>query len=64
MNYEDRDTYGIYKTNLLRDAGSEEQGPDPDLMGADTLIGNEFITIMKKTWEILRKSCWMFATVE
>ncbi|WP_415764357.1 PRC-barrel domain-containing protein [Pseudomonas sp. ZB1P45] len=41
MNYEDRDTYGMYKTNLLRDAGSEEQGPGPDLMGADTLIGND-----------------------
>ncbi|MGF6708775.1 PRC-barrel domain-containing protein [Pseudomonas frederiksbergensis] len=41
MNYEDRDTYGMYKTNLLRDVGSEEQGPGPDLMGADTLIGND-----------------------
>ncbi|WP_339502459.1 PRC-barrel domain-containing protein [Pseudomonas silesiensis] len=41
MNYVDRDTYGIYKTNLLRDAGSTEQGPGPDLMGADTLIGND-----------------------
>ncbi|MCO8311783.1 PRC-barrel domain-containing protein [Pseudomonas mandelii] len=41
MNYEDRDTYGIYKTNLLRDADSDEQGPGPDLMGADTLIGND-----------------------
>ena len=41
MNYEDRDTYGMYKTNLLRDPDSEEQGPGPDLMGADTLIGND-----------------------
>jgi len=41
MNYVDRDTYGIYKTNLLRDADSDEQGPGPDLMGADTLIGND-----------------------
>jgi sporulation protein YlmC with PRC-barrel domain len=41
MNYEDRDTYGMYKTNLLRDADSEEQGPGPDLMGANTLIGND-----------------------
>jgi sporulation protein YlmC with PRC-barrel domain len=40
MNYEDRDTYGMYKTNLLRDT-DEEQGPGPDLMGADTLIGND-----------------------
>ncbi|WP_237881534.1 PRC-barrel domain-containing protein [Pseudomonas sp. PGPR40] len=41
MNYEDRDTYGIYKTNLIRDADSEDQGPGPDLMGANTLIGND-----------------------
>ncbi len=41
MNYEERDTYGMYKTNLLRDGSSEEQGPGPDLMGADTLIGND-----------------------
>ncbi|MHC8372580.1 PRC-barrel domain-containing protein [Pseudomonas sp. MDT1-85] len=41
MNYEDRDTYGMYKTNILRDADSDEQGPGPDLMGADTLIGND-----------------------
>lgn len=34
MNYEDRDTYGIYKNN-------NGQGPGPRLMGADTLIGNE-----------------------
>jgi sporulation protein YlmC with PRC-barrel domain len=41
MNYEDRDTYGMYKTNVLRDTSLEEQGPGPDLMGADTLIGND-----------------------
>jgi|SRR3979490_838200 len=41
MNYEDRDTYGIYKTNLLRNAGADAPGPGPDLMGADTLIGND-----------------------
>jgi len=34
MNYEDRDTYGIYKSK----AG---KGPGPRLMGADTLIGND-----------------------
>jgi sporulation protein YlmC with PRC-barrel domain len=34
MNYEDRDTYGIYRN-------SNNQGPGPRLMGADTLIGNE-----------------------
>jgi sporulation protein YlmC with PRC-barrel domain len=34
MSYEDRDTYGMYKS---RASG----GPGPTLMGADTLIGNE-----------------------
>jgi sporulation protein YlmC with PRC-barrel domain len=34
MNYEDRDTYGMYKSS----AGG---GPGPTLMGADTLIGND-----------------------
>jgi sporulation protein YlmC with PRC-barrel domain len=34
MNYEDRDTYGMYKANL-------HGGPGPILMGASTLIGND-----------------------
>ena len=34
MNYEDRDTYGMYR-------GSAGDGPGPGLMGAETLIGNE-----------------------
>jgi hypothetical protein len=34
MNYETRDTYGMYKTN-------DNQGPGPKLMGANTLIGND-----------------------
>lgn len=38
MNYETRDTYGMYKTNLIHDNGA---GPGPRLMGADTLIGND-----------------------
>lgn len=33
MNYETRDTYGIYTTHHI--------GPGPRLMGADTLIGND-----------------------
>jgi len=36
MNYEDRDTYGIYKHKP-----GHEKGPGPRLMGADTLIGNK-----------------------
>lgn len=34
MNYEDRDTYGIYKSKT-------GGGPGPGLMGADTLVGND-----------------------
>ena len=34
MNYEDRDTYGIYKSKT-------HKGPGPRLMGVDTLIGND-----------------------
>jgi len=34
MNYETRDTYGIYKNDY-------HTGPGPRLMGADTLIGND-----------------------
>ena len=42
MNYEERDPYGMYKINPI--GGSESgvrQGPGPELMGADTLIGND-----------------------
>ena len=38
MNYETRDTYGIYKTNSSH---VDDKGPGPRLMGADTLIGND-----------------------
>jgi len=34
MNYEERDTYGIYKDN-------SHKGPGPSIMGADTLVGND-----------------------
>lgn len=33
MNYEDRDTFGMYKT--------DHGGPGPQLMGAGTLTGND-----------------------
>lgn len=36
MNYETRDTYGIYKNYNVN-----KSGPGPRLMGADTLIGND-----------------------
>ncbi len=34
MSYENRDTYGMYKT-------SHENGLEPRLMGADTLVGSD-----------------------
>jgi len=34
MNFEERDTYGIYKDR-------DNEGPGPRLMGADTLLGND-----------------------
>lgn len=40
MNYETRDTYGMYKP---RKDGSP--GPGPRLMGADTLIGNDVVNM-------------------
>ena len=36
MNYLDRDTYGMYKP-------AENKGPGPELMGADTLNGNDVV---------------------
>lgn len=33
MNYEESDTYGMYKSSV--------DGPGPELMGAGTLIGND-----------------------
>lgn len=34
MNYEERDTFGMYKIN-------KGSGPGPEIMGADTLVGND-----------------------
>lgn len=42
MNYEERDTYGMYKGHLVDGSGVVvRQGPGPELMGADTLMGND-----------------------
>jgi sporulation protein YlmC with PRC-barrel domain len=38
MNYAENDTYGMYK--------NENTGPGPELMGADTLIGNDVVNHM------------------
>lgn len=39
MNYEDRDTYGMYKSTAHK--WKDHEGPGPEVMGADTLIGND-----------------------
>ncbi len=36
MAYTDRDTYGMYKNY-----GKEGKGPEPRLMGTDTLLGED-----------------------
>jgi sporulation protein YlmC with PRC-barrel domain len=42
MNYEERDTLGMYKGNGSGAAGPDvRRGPGPELMGADTLVGND-----------------------
>ncbi|HAY08674.1 MAG TPA: photosystem reaction center subunit H [Thauera sp.] len=44
MNYEERDNYGMYKAITSSTQGPDmETGPGPQLMGADTLIGNEVV---------------------
>jgi sporulation protein YlmC with PRC-barrel domain len=42
MNYEERDTYGMYKVATGNASGPDvSHGPGPNLMGADTLVGND-----------------------
>ena len=42
MNYEERDTYGIYKARRTNgNISTEHDGPGPELMGAETLVGND-----------------------
>ena len=44
MNYEDRDTYGMYRPDATGAIGpSRRQGPGPELMGAATLTGNDVV---------------------
>lgn len=41
MNYEERDTYGMYKASKSGQPGPDSRrGPGPEIMGAETLIGN------------------------
>lgn len=42
MNYVERDSYGMYRTTTDGEGGGDDpQGPGPNLMGADTLNGND-----------------------
>lgn len=42
MNYEERDPYGMYKVATGNVSGPDARhGPGPNLMGADTLVGND-----------------------
>ena len=42
MNYEQQDTYGMYRTGTSGESGTDVQrGPGPQLMGANTLVGND-----------------------
>jgi len=41
MNYEDRDTLGMYKQNSGGPGPNARRGPGPEMMGADTLVGND-----------------------
>jgi sporulation protein YlmC with PRC-barrel domain len=41
MNYEERDPYGMYKHSAAGPGPDVRHGPGPDLMGADTLVGND-----------------------
>lgn len=42
MNYEDRDPFGMYKASEEGGPGPDaRRGPGPEIMGADTLVGND-----------------------
>lgn len=42
MNYEQRDQYGMYKVATGNASGPDDShGPGPNLMGAETLVGND-----------------------
>lgn len=41
MNYEQRDSHGMYKSQTSGSGPDASHGPGPYLMGADTLVGND-----------------------
>ena len=49
MNYEERDSFGIYaatSTAMDDTVPERNRGPGPHLMGADTLLGNDVVNTM------------------
>lgn len=41
MNYEDKDTFGMYRVSGDGAGPEARKGPGPELMGANTLVGND-----------------------
>ena len=41
MNYEENDVFGMYNINGDGAGSKARKGPGPELMGADTLVGND-----------------------
>jgi sporulation protein YlmC with PRC-barrel domain len=50
MNYEERDTFGIYDNTIAIDdtVRQRNKGPGPYLMGADTLLGNDVVNAQEE----------------
>jgi hypothetical protein len=55
MNYTEHDTYGMY--NAYK--GATSGGPGPELMGADTLVGNDVSWLLGIVLACSRSASWM-----
>ena len=54
MNYEERDTYGMYNRNLVGGSGVVvRQGPGPELMGANTLMDNDVYNLKNEDLSLI-----------
>ncbi|OMG56893.1 photosystem reaction center subunit H [Azonexus hydrophilus] len=71
MNYEEHDSYGMYKAASGASTGPDSShGPGPHLMGADTLIGNtvgnqnsETLGDIKEIMIDMRSGCVSYAVL-
>lgn len=71
MNYEEHDSYGMYKPASGASTGPDSShGPGPHLMGADTLIGNtvanqnsEALGDIKEIMIDMRSGCVSYAVL-